>query len=222
LIRDKSTIPTKLSIITGAHHGNEYLNIADRLPALIINDIANKKENFSLYFQTGGVLLITPIVNAWGYINRTRENYKGQDLNRNYSLINSPNSGFTHSEVSSLNQLVKKKLIEYVIPLVFTMDYHCCNGSRGKGALIWTNNFDREASRKATYLKMRDIIKSNLSGLTAGTAMDIVGYDPKGTSNDYWDNYFGAYALVFEGQQGKEDKKLNQHYKSLAQIFNLL
>jgi hypothetical protein len=222
MIKDKSAVTTRLSLITGAHHGNEYLNIADRLPGLIVKDLASGSKNFNLYFKTGGSILVTPIVNAWGYTKRTRANSAGQDLNRDYSLLNRPSTGFTHSEVKSLNLYVKRKLAEFNSPLVFTMDYHCCNGARGKGALIWTNNFDRESSRKIVYHKMRDIMKSNLKGLTAGTAMDIVGYDPKGTSNDYWDNYFGAYALVFEGQQGEENKKLNKHYKSLAEIFNLL
>ena len=220
-IKDETIKTTKVSLITGAHHGNEYLNIADRLPELILNDIKSNSKNFKSYIQSGGSFFIAPIINPYGYQERTRANSRTQDLNRDYPLIGKPNTGFQHSEVRDLDLFIKSKLNSLNAKLVFTLDYHCCNGARGKGAVIWTNNFDREKSRKKMYFKMRDILKSNLSGLTAGTAMDIVGYDPKGTSNDYWDNYFGAYSLVFEGQQGKEDKKLKKHYKSLADIFTL-
>ena len=53
----------RLSIITGATHGNEYLNIADRLPRAMLEA---RSPGFLNYIANGGAVLYVPIINPDG------------------------------------------------------------------------------------------------------------------------------------------------------------
>ena len=52
---------TKAILITGATHGNEYLNIADRLPKWFLSATKSNKS-IQNYLLSGGAIFIVPIV----------------------------------------------------------------------------------------------------------------------------------------------------------------
>ncbi|MCK6599766.1 MAG: hypothetical protein L6Q37_15475, partial [Bdellovibrionaceae bacterium] len=84
-------------LITGATHGNEYLNIEDRLPEWFAAQ-APKNHTLDSYFKTGGVIYIIPIFNPDGYDTRRRENSRGIDLNRDYTVKQANYVGFKEIE----------------------------------------------------------------------------------------------------------------------------
>lgn len=92
--------------IGGSIHGNEYLNIEDRLPAWFLENRENPE--IKKYLSNGGVIYIAPILNPDGYDRRERENDHGVDLNRDYTVVKAGVTGFHEIETKNLtNYLIK-------------------------------------------------------------------------------------------------------------------
>ncbi len=202
-------------IITGATHGNEYLNIADALMYNFINVPSVKLQEFLL---NGGIVYFTPVFNPDGYDGRSRYNNNRKDLNRDFSLIEAKHTGFLEAETNQWESFLATEMTGKNLRVV--MDYHCCDGS-----LLFPWAFTMRsipADDLAVFKTVGEIMKSEFPSYRYGSTGAILGYTPKGTSKDYYYETFGALAFTFEGARGKEDKKIAQHIKMWNQIFDFL
>ena len=114
-------------LISEGIHGNEYLNITDRLPEQFL---AGQQANsgFQRFVAAGGVVFVVPILNPDGYEARQRENAQGQDLNRDWSIKAAGNNGFTQPETRLLAERIRQEAQAGNLAVKATMEYHCCIG----------------------------------------------------------------------------------------------
>jgi hypothetical protein len=211
LVLESKNMPvTKLALVTGATHGNEYLNIADRLAEALLESKANVLEN---YLASGGSLIVVPIVNPDGYNRRRRGNARNADVNRDW-----PNSkraepaGFKQPESEALANLVINYLSSHPLTgLNFALDYHCCVD----GMLLKPWGFE-----KGTYMTQSESTRYNnfIDPMNkyfpkpgkVGTPPDLL-YSADGTTLDYWYDKYGAISLTYEGTRRREKDNLNYH-----------
>src|SRR5690606_4664290 len=94
-------------VMTGAIHGNEYLNIEDRLPEELIARARSGSGSVASFLSAGGVLVFVPIVNPDGYESRSRYNAKGVDLNRDWDVPSVGHTGFKQVESAALSNALE-------------------------------------------------------------------------------------------------------------------
>lgn len=202
------TNPTAV-YIGGSIHGDEYLNIEDRLPRWFLEQTAGA-NSISTFLSQGGVIYVAPILNPDGYDSRDRENQRGVDLNRDYTVVMARVEGFKEPETKSLVDYLKQDIQTSSRKLAVAMDYHCCIG-----ALLYPWSFtgptlSNEAKQK--HLRVVQHMNTNLgTEMSAGTTPVILGYSAKGTSKDFYYEAFGALGFTFEGRRGKENKFFTEH-----------
>lgn len=204
----KKGIPSQKAIyIGGSIHGNEYLNIEDRLPRWFLEQTATSGA-VAKYLTQGGVIYIAPILNPDGYDARERGNQNGVDLNRDYTVLAANIKGFKEIETKSLIEYLNQDLKE--AKLKVAMDYHCCIG-----ALLYPWSFTGPilpVAAKAAHLNIGKIMQAEVgSAIKVGTTPDILGYSAKGTSKDFYYEHFGALGFTYEGRRGKENKYFEEH-----------
>lgn len=218
LISNKeSGVVERMSIITGATHGNEYLHIADRLPRKLIE---NSQGGFYNYLAQNGALLIVPIVNPDGYESRRRRNMNGIDLNRDFPnrLINL--KGLTQPETKTYVQWVNNFVTQSQAQLDIVVDYHCCDGS-----LLYPFGYTSERINKTDldrHIFVAELMQAQFPRYRHGITGELLGYFPRGTTKDYWYLDYGALSFTFEGEYRREHKKLAQHEQWWSDIFNFL
>lgn len=143
-----------LILITGAIHGDEYLNISDRLAQWFLYD-GLKTQVVQSFINAGGEILIVPVVNPDGYEARRRTNANGIDLNRDFDNLKANFKGFTQPESIAMARLVYNEVTSQNLRLAVTMDYHCCSGD-----MLYPYSYtgptmpDMDLQR---YFKIRDI-----------------------------------------------------------------
>ena len=91
-------------LMSGSTHGDEYLNIEDRLPEELLK-LSLNKSTVSDFLNRGGVFIFIPILNPDGYDHRNRENSHGVDLNRDWDV---PPAGFKGFHEVETNDLARK------------------------------------------------------------------------------------------------------------------
>ncbi len=206
-------------LMSGATHGNEYLNIEDRLPEELLAK-ANLKGPVSRFLNEGGVYLFIPILNPDGYDTRTRENAKGVDLNRDWDVKPVEYKGFKQQETrflaERLDQLKKTHGLRYLV----TVDYHCCSG-----ALLHPWSYEQApaltAVEKERHQAVGEIVAKDLQ-VEYGTTGDILGYFPVGTTKDYYFDHYKAAAFTYEGRHRQEHQYLAVHVKMWQNITALV
>ncbi len=206
-------------LISGSTHGDEYLNIEDRLPEWFLKEGIHDPA-VQPFFQAGGMVYIVPIFNPDGYEARQRGNSTGQDLNRDFTVKQANFTGFKHIETQAIRDLMVTQLHTYQQKLVLTMDYHCCIG-----AALYPYSFDPSpsvpASDLARFKSAGQVIKRAFgSDFPVGRTPDILGYNAIGTSKDFYYESFGALSFTYEGEHLKEKNKFSQHtqmWKGLIQ-----
>ncbi|HXH75754.1 MAG TPA: M14 family metallopeptidase [Bacteriovoracaceae bacterium] len=209
-ISDKSSTRKIPAIyIGGSIHGDEYLNIEDRLPRWFLEQTASN-GTISNYLKRGGVIYVAPILNPDGYDKRARANNKGIDLNRDYTVLMAQTVGFTQPETSTLIKFLKEDLENDKRKLEVAMDYHCCIG-----ALLYPWSFTgpvlQETDMKR-HTTIADIMQAALGrDMKHGQTPVILGYSAKGTSKDFYFEEFGARGFTYEGRRGQEDKFFDEH-----------
>lgn len=206
-IGKKNVTSSKAVYIGGSIHGDEYLNIEDRLPRWFLEQTANS-GTISSYLDQGGVIYIAPILNPDGYDSRDRENRNGVDLNRDYTVLQANVQGFKETETRSLFEYLSRDLGN--VKLKVAMDYHCCIG-----ALLYPWSFTGPVLSeidKQKHLLIASIMQTAIGpGVRAGTTPVILGYSAKGTSKDFYYEHFGALGFTYEGRRGKENKFFEEH-----------
>ncbi len=210
LLEPKNLPVTKFALVTGATHGNEYLNIVDRLTQALLDSNTDVLEN---YIASGGALLVVPIMNPDGYDRRRRGNAKRVDLNRDWPNSRSPKpSEFKQPESEALSKLVENFLSDNPLTkLNFAMDYHCCVD----GMLLKPWGY-----QKGEYMSQNEEIRFNYfvdpmlkyfpRPGKVGTPPDLL-YSAQGTTLDYWFDQYGAISLTYEGTRRKEEGMLSFH-----------
>lgn len=206
-IAKKSVVANQAVYIGGSIHGDEYLNIEDRLPRWFLEQTATS-GTISTYLDQGGVIYLAPILNPDGYDRRERENRNGIDLNRDYTVLAANVQGFKEVETRSLFEYLSNDLGS--VKLKVAMDYHCCIG-----ALLYPWSFTGpvlSAADKQKHLLVASIMQSSIGpGVRAGTTPVILGYSAKGTSKDFYFEHFGALGFTYEGRRNKEHKFFEEH-----------
>lgn len=207
--------PTKLIIITGATHGNEYLNIVDRLVTRFIND---ENEGFQNYLASGGAVLMIPIMNPDGYDARRRHNMNRKDLNRDYPNSKINLQGLSQIETQGVVGFVNNYLNATGAKLQIVMDYHCCNGS-----LLYPLGYTKTkmpTNDLNAHQQIGEMMKKYFPSYIYGITGEVLGYFPKGTTKDYWYLEHGALAFTFEGKYRVEDQNIQQHFDWWSELFN--
>ncbi len=195
-------------ILTGSTHGDEYLNLEDRLPIEFIKE-AQKNSPFSHFLDQGGVFIYIPIVNPDGYDGRKRENMNGVDLNRDWDLKLADFKGFKEPETKALSEFVSKQVTgSHPLSISVTVDYHCC-----AGAVLYPWSYTSNQLPQVDLDLHKNLAKfaEDQLGITSGTTDEILGYKPIGTTKDYYYSTYGAAAFTYEGDYGVENKNLSKH-----------
>jgi succinylglutamate desuccinylase len=207
-------------LIAGSIHGNEYLNIEDRLPRWFLEQ-GIQDPSIKKYLSIGGVIYFAPILNPDGYVSRKRENARRKDLNRDFSVRYVHHLGFKQPETASLAKFLDQEIKKQQLKLKMTMDYHCC-----LGAVLYPWSFEAPpipALDYDRYQRVGTIIKTAFNNdLQFGTTPVLLGYEAVGTSKDYYYEKYGTYSFTFEGKFKKEDKRFNLHQEMWKRLVELV
>lgn len=208
LLRSHAVAPAIL--ISGATHGDEYLNIEDRLPEWFLS-VGMKDQAIIPFFKAGGTIYVVPIMNPDGYDARTRENSKGVDLNRDFSVAQARFTGFTQVETRAVRDMVAMKLRQMNQELMVSMDYHCCIG-----AALYPWSFKPAPAVAPSdlnrFLKAAAIIKQTFgANFPVGRTPDILGYSAIGTTKDYYYENYGTVSFTYEGKEEIEKNRFPEH-----------
>jgi hypothetical protein len=215
----KPSLTTRLTIVTGATHGNEYLNIADRLAEELINI---KDSNLLKYLNNGGSFFIIPVMNPDGYAHWDRENSNGVDLNRDW-----PSEGNNYKDPTQVESWALLRFVEDYISkgrkLDLVVDYHCCVG---RGVLLipwgWKKSLYMSEEDRDRSKKFEVAMTSNFrSRIKIGTPPDIL-YSATGATLDYWYEKYNAVSLTYEGSYRREHRKLSSHVSWWNEMFSIL
>lgn len=205
-------------VMTGSTHGNEYLNIEDRLPERLLQKNA-ASDGVQRFLSAGGVLILVPILNPDGYDRRRRENANGVDLNRDWDVKPAGYTGFRQVETRALAMALQKFHQERGYRYEVTVDYHCCIG-----ALLhpWSyKNVKLPAGDQARHHEVSSPAEKLLN-IDVGTTSDVLGYAPLGTTKDYYYITYGARAFTYEGRYGSEKQYLDQHVTWWDQVAGMV
>jgi hypothetical protein len=199
------TRPTLL--MSGSTHGNEYLNIEDRLPEELLRKTASPSAVRS-FLEKGGAFIFIPILNPDGYDARIRENSHGVDLNRDWDVPPAGYKGFKEVETSALATKLQALSETHHLQYKVTVDYHCC-----ASALLYPWSYIDKPLPEEPLLKHKSIGKmaKNYLEIAVGTTPEILQYFPVGTTKDYYYDKYQALAFTYEGAYGNEQKLLPQH-----------
>jgi predicted deacylase len=203
--------------IGGAIHGNEYLNIEDRLPVWFLEQ-SQVPGSVARFLDAGGAIYIAPILNPDGYDRRRRENNRGIDLNRDFPVKAGNVEGLREVETSSLVTFLAQDLARDGRKLELAWDYHCCIG-----AVLYPWSFTGPTLPSEDAQRHLDVVEIMLFHLGAqlrhGTTPTILGYSARGTSKDFYYERFGARAFTYEGRRGRENQFFNEHARMWADIL---
>jgi hypothetical protein len=203
-------------MIEGTIHGDEFLNIEDRLPRWFLEN--QNSAGVAAYLKNNGIIWIAPILNPDGYRVHRRENDNGKDLNRDFDMKMVNKKGFTQPETKSLIDTLRTETKTLNVELKLTMDYHCC-----VGALIypWGHSATAQLPEPALseHKRLAKMILGNFNGYRAGRAQDIVNYVAIGASDDFFYESMGASAFTFEGAYGVEHKNFDKHTRMWDQLL---
>jgi succinylglutamate desuccinylase len=206
--------------IGGSIHGDEYLNIEDRLPQWILEN-SEKSPAIKSFLDAGGAFYIAPILNPDGYDARERENAHNVDLNRDYTVLMAGVQGFKEPETRALYDYLARDLEKTQRQLKVALDYHCCIG-----ALLYPWSFTGPTlptASESQHQAIGRIMQSELSrSLQVGKTPIILGYSARGTSKDFYYERFGALGFTFEGRRAQENKFFKEHTKMWEKIVQMV
>ena len=195
-------------LMSGSTHGNEYLNIEDRLPG----EIAQKGRSNGVvkqFLDKGGAFVFIPILNPDGYETHSRENAHGVDLNRDWDVPPAGFKGFKEKETRELADQVEKLFQEQRLKFEITVDYHCCIGallhpwSFKDGPLVSPEKISR-------FKEVGAMVTRHLN-VNVGTTGQILGYNPSGTTKDYYFQKYQALSFTYEGKHQTEPAQFPEH-----------
>lgn len=199
--------------MTEGVHGNEYMGIVEKMPAIFHE---SDLPGFRDFTSEGGILFIIPQVNPDGVERKSRFTMMNTDLNRDFD------SKKLHEQESYLFSLwIKNELQVSKANLILAVDYHCCKGamihpkfSSDKNPFLYQKKFEK------IKLLMRKHVDQSYQN---GTTKVIFGNKTTGTLKDYLFQEYGAISLTFEGiSLDKEGEKLNEHVRWWDSLFTMV
>lgn len=195
-------------LLSGSTHGNEYLNLEDRIPEKILENIEEGGE-FAKFVKAGGAFVFVPILNPDGYDLRRRGNSKQIDLNRDWDVPSADFRGFREIETREL----AKKLHSFTegsdrLKYRVSVDYHCCIG-----ALLhpWSHTTQKLPADDLRRHQSVGEVAQQLLDVDSGTTPEILGYSPTGTTKDYYYSRYGTLSFTYEGRKRVEKDRLDKH-----------
>lgn len=206
-------------LMSGSTHGNEYLNIEDRLPEEILKR-AGKRGAVGQFLDNGGAFVFIPILNPDGYESRSRENAHGVDLNRDWDVPPANFKGFKEKETRLLAEELEVLRAQHNLKYEITVDYHCCIG-----ALLhpWSFKEDWTISKDqiSRFQEVGAMVTRHLK-VNVGTTGQILGYHPSGTTKDYYFQRYQALSFTYEGKHREEANYFPQHIAWWEEMINMV
>lgn len=206
-------------VMSGSTHGNEYLNLEDRIPEEILK-LSIEGGSVGSFIEKGGAFVFIPILNPDGYEARQRENANGVDLNRDWDVPAANFKGFKEIESRLLaDKLEALTKAPYNFNYKVTVDYHCCIG-----AILypWSYKATPIPQLEITkHMEIADVADKHLK-IDHGTTAQILGYYALGTTKDYYYSKYGSMAFTFEGRYGEENKNLTKHISWWKEMVGLV
>lgn len=206
-------------VMSGSTHGNEYLNLEDRIPEELLK-LSSENTSIARFLNSGGAFVFIPILNPDGYDARTRENSNGVDLNRDFDVAPANFTGFKEVESRLLSiQLDALTKAPYNFDYKVTVDYHCCIG-----AILYPWSYTANPipeSSMTKHVEIAEVADKNLK-IEHGTTSQILGYYALGTTKDYYYSKYGATAFTFEGRFGEENKNLTKHVSWWREMVEMM
>jgi len=219
LLTSSSAEPKEMVLITGATHGNEYLNIADQL---VPKWVESMPQDLSAFLAQGGSVFVVPVLNPDGYERRWRWNSFFKDLNRDWPSPGNSLERPTQAESRDLAIFVEEFLQLHNAKLSVALDYHCCADGMLLHPLGWKAGVKRpQADQDETERLIALYEQSFPNPGEIGTPPDIL-YAATGTTLDYWYLEYGAVALTYEGFRGSESSLLPNHLDFWSLVFTEL
>lgn len=219
LLRNSDVPTKKLFLVTGATHGNEYLNIADRLMHAFLD---KTNLEFKEFFDRGGAFFVVPVFNPDGYTARERYNANGADLNRDYTNLITDIVRFNENETRNMQNWLDGFLDRTDAKVGVTMDYHCCY----KGSLLFPWGFTKDkipSSDRTRFDEIGNMMQKYFSGRPRyGAVSEIIWYLADGTSHDYYYAKYGSLSMTYEGRYKTEKNMLPEHilwWKNIVSRF---
>ncbi len=206
-------------VITGNIHGNEYLNIEDRLPLWFLQE-AQKSSQVSRFLNQGGIIYVIPIVNPDGYANRERENAIGADLNRDLPVEAMNHYGPLETETQALVHFFQTQFSRKPIQMKLSVDYHCCASalirSWGLGSL------PMPPERLMNYNRVGHLFLELFPSYRYGDTISIMNYFAIGTLNDWLFDQYGSVAFAYEGEEKTESGNFTKHTMFWDEVLSLI
>ena len=195
-------------IMSGSTHGNEYLNLEDRLPEEFLKR-SQSAGVISDYLDQGGTFIFIPILNPDGYANHVRTNSNKVDLNRDWDVPSASFKGFNEIETKSLANQVDSLITQNRLSLKVSVDYHCCIG-----AFLYPRSYvpatEIPKDDKDQFKKIGALANHQLE-VPYGTTPDLLGYSAVGTTKDYYYEKYHSLSFTYEGRYKKENEYFKEH-----------
>ncbi|MBX9768568.1 MAG: hypothetical protein K2X47_14940, partial [Bdellovibrionales bacterium] len=218
-LQTRRSTPAPAVLLTGATHGDEYLNIEDQMPRIFLANGRESGTGFNNFLKRGGMIYVVPIFNPDGYDLRRRTNTNGVDLNRDFDVIPTSEKKFTQAETRLFTEFLDKDLKDMNLNLKMSMDYHCCVGA-------WLHPWGySKTPLEAPALKIhqdwaKEFIKLFGSEYVYGNTWTVLGYLSHGSSRDFYFAKYGSISYTFEGVFGVENQNLQKHIAMWDAILN--
>jgi hypothetical protein len=203
----------KSVLILGAIHGDEYMNIVDRLGGWLLS--ISDTPWLRGFLARGHRIYIVPIANPDGYENwrnrrfRPRRNNANRvDLNRDFDVISTGEKRFTQPETRSLIDLLERETAS--VRLV--MNYHCCAGALaypGGHYKLYMPDEDKQRHAEIAH-ELRGIFWGDIE---IGDWKSVVDYTGVGVAIDYFYQRYHAVSFLYEGIL-HEDRFFPHHAKA--------
>lgn len=209
----------KSVLIVGAIHGDEYMQVVDRLGGWLLS--VSDASWLHRFLARGHRIYIVPIANPDGYENwrnrrfrPRRDNANRVDLNRDFDVISTGEKRLTQPETRGLIDLLERQTVN--VHLVVT--YHCC-----AGALAYPGGhykFYMPDEDKQRHLEVAHELRGILWGdIEVGDWKSIVDYTGFGIAIDYFYQRYGALSFLYEGIL-YEDRHFPHHAKAWRYLLS--
>lgn len=197
--KKSSLTKRKALLLTEGMHGNEYLGMLDELVTQRQGqDLL--RENFELFVNQGGVVVIVPQVNPDGIARSSRLNSQGRDLNREFIK-----GALDSNESLYLTQWIDRELKDLDAKLEFAADYHCCGSF-----LLYpeTTLLSPLQDFKKVLLPFQEHFSKDFQ---VGLTKDLFGYKTFGTLKDYLNRTYGTLSFTVEATSMEKGFDLKGH-----------